>query len=110
MWKAIGDFIAKYELVSGLGAVVILGALGFIARHLRRRPVASAPPRTELTQKRYEVYDTLFKLIHEALGRVTHLYGARQEPDFDVYSLTELDQFMTDSRFPQKTKAAILGA
>src|SRR2546422_7497485 len=40
---AMGDFIAKYELLSGLGVVVITAVAGLLIRRFWRRPGATRP-------------------------------------------------------------------
>ncbi len=106
----VGDFIAKYELLSGLGVVVITAAVGLLVRHVRRRSRAAPPAAANaiLAARWHDVYDELLHLMHEATGRIIHLYGLRQEPLFADWSVEQLDAHMTSLGFPGKTKAAIL--
>ena len=59
-------------------------------------------------QRKLDVYDELLELMHEATGRIVHLYGLRQEPLFADWSVEQLDAHMTQVGFPGRTKAAIL--
>src|SRR5437773_6745283 len=61
-----------------------------------------------VTQRKHAIYRKLFHLVHVAMGGIVHLYGVRQEPSFEDYSVPDLEQYMTSRRFPGKTKAAIL--
>jgi len=61
-------------------------------------------------QRRLDVYDKLLELVHEATGRIVHLYGMRRGPLYEDWSIEQLAKHMTDLGFPGKTHAAILGA
>jgi hypothetical protein len=115
----VGDFIAKYELLSGLGVVVITVVASFLVRRVWRRarvtpPAAPGAPlatvNATLAARKHDIYDELLHLMHEATGRIVHLYGLRQEPLFSDWSLEQLDAHMTGLGFPGKTKAAILAS
>jgi len=80
---------------------------------------ASAPQATPLSlsvsaalaaQRKLDAYDELLRLVHVATGRIVHLYGLRQEPDFEAWSVAQLEHHMTALGFPGKTQAAILEA
>lgn len=116
--SAFGDFIAKYELLSGLGGGAILATVGFTIHRLwSRRPPAlpSAVPRPDpqaaiVAQRKVAAYDRLIDLTHTAAGAIVRLYGLRQEPGFDDYSLADLDAYMTTNGFPGLTKASVLAS
>jgi len=59
-------------------------------------------------QRKLDVYDELLEVMHEATGRIVHLYGMRQEPLFTDWSVEQLEAYMTQLGFPGRTKAAIL--
>jgi len=61
-----------------------------------------------VAERKHAVCRRLFHLLHGAMGKVVHLYGATQERAFDAYNLGDLDQYMTGKRFPGKIKEAIL--
>src|SRR6266852_982739 len=105
MLRTLGDFIAKYELLSGLGVVVITAAVTLLVHRVRRRPRATPPAATAtLVARKHDVYDELLHLVNEATGRIVHLYGWRQEPAFGDWSLEQLEKHMTTLGFAGKTK------
>lgn len=61
-----------------------------------------------VAQKKHEIYREMFHLIHDGMGAVVHLYGLTHEPDYNAWSLADLELYMTESRFPGKIKDVVL--